>query len=91
MTGLTPAVLAFKTLTLLLGALVTLLAWRAYRATGSPALRSLAAGFALVTAGSLLAGALDQVLAVAPAQALLAESALTALGFAVVVHSLYVD
>lgn len=82
-------VVVLKTVTLLLGGLITLLAARAYLRTGAAALRLLAVGFGLVTLGSLLAGGLDQVLAVGRDDALLVESALTALGFGVIVRSLY--
>ncbi|MFC3477903.1 DUF7521 family protein [Halobacterium litoreum] len=84
-------VVALKTVTLLLGGLVTYFASKAWRRTGSPALRSLAIGFGFVTLGSLLAGVADQVLAMDRTFATLTESALTAVGFAVIVYSLYAD
>lgn len=80
-----------KTVTLCLGGLITFYAYRAYRRTGSPALRALAVGFGAITLGAILAGAIDQLLAVDRALALLVESALTAVGFAVILYSLYVD
>ncbi|MCG1004526.1 MULTISPECIES: hypothetical protein [Halobacterium] len=82
---------ALKTITLALGGAVTYFALKAWKRTGSPALRSLAIGFGFVTLGSLLAGLADQVLAVERTLAVLTESALTAVGFAVIVYSLYVD
>jgi len=84
-------VVALKTVTLLLGGLVTYFASKAWRRTGSPALRSLAIGFGIVTLGSLLAGVADQVLAMDRTFATLTESALTAVGFAVIVYSLYAE
>lgn len=84
-------VVALKTITLVLGGAVTYFALKAWKRTGSPALRSLAIGFGCVTLGSLLAGIADQVLAVDRTLAVLTESALTAVGFAVIVYSLYVD
>ncbi len=84
-------VVALKTITLALGGAVTYFALKAWKRTGSPALRSLAIGFGCVTLGSLLAGIADQVLAVDRTLAVLTESALTAVGFAVIVYSLYVD
>ncbi|AHG02453.1 hypothetical protein HALDL1_01510 [Halobacterium sp. DL1] len=84
-------VVALKTVTLLLGGAVTYFALKAWKRTGSPALRSLAIGFGFVTLGSLLAGVVDQLLVVDQTFAVLTESALTAVGFAVIVYSLYED
>ena len=78
-----------KTLTLVLGGLITYFAFKAYRRTGAPSLRLLTIGFGVVTIGSLLAGVLDQIVQVGFEVGLLVESALVALGFAVIVYSLY--
>jgi hypothetical protein len=83
------AVVALKTATLIAGGFVTLTAARAARRTGWTGLVYLAVGFGVVTLGSLLAGIADQVFGIAIREALLVESALTALGFAVIVYSLY--
>ncbi|MFB6073360.1 MAG: hypothetical protein ABEJ88_10400 [Halobacterium sp.] len=83
--------IALKTITLLLGGMVTYFAAKAWQRTGSPALRSLAIGFGFVTLGALLAGVADQFLGVERTFAVLTESALTAVGFAVIVYSLYAD
>ncbi|NIB98271.1 hypothetical protein [Halobacterium sp. R2-5] len=91
MIDITVVVVALKTVTLLLGGAVTYFAGKAWQRTGSPALRSLAIGFGFVTFGALLAGIADQLLAVDQTLAVLTESALTAVGFAVIVYSLYVD
>ncbi len=85
------AIIALKTLTLLLGALITYLSYKAYRRTGAPALRALALGFGFVTFGTLLAGVLDQVFSFQIQVGLLVESALVAVGFAVIVYSLYTE
>lgn len=87
----TTILVALKSVTLVLGGAVTYFALQAWRRTGSPALRSLAIGFGFVTLGSLLAGFVDQALGVDQTLAVLTESALTAVGFAVIVYSLYVD
>jgi hypothetical protein len=84
------AVVALKTATLLAGGFVTLTAARAARKTGWTGLVYLASGFGIVTLGSLLAGVADQVFGLAIHDALLVESALTAVGFAVIGYSLYV-
>lgn len=84
-------ILAFKTLTLALGGLITLLAYRSYSRTGSRALGALALGFGVITLGSFLGGAVDQLTAASFRLGLLIESALVAVGFSVVVYSLYTD
>jgi hypothetical protein len=78
-------VLGFKTVTLLLGGLITYFAAKAARKTSY-----LAFGFATVTFGSLLAGIGDQVFGLETGAALIFENALTAVGFAVIAYSLYV-
>lgn len=90
-TGVTPVVVALKTLTLLLGSAITFFAARAAQRTGARALRALALGFGIVTLGSLLAGVADVILSVPAESALTVESALTAVGFAVILYSLYVQ
>lgn len=88
---ITTLVVVLKTITLVLGGLITYFAYKAYRRTGSPALRALAVGFAVVTLGAFLAGIADQGVGVNRDLVLVIESALTALGFAVITYSLYVD
>ena len=85
------AIIALKTLTLLLGALITYLSYKAYRRTGTPALRALSIGFGFVTLGTLLAGVLDQLLQFGIQVGRLVESALVAVGFAVIIYSLYTE
>jgi hypothetical protein len=97
MTHVTTGVVIAKALTLVLGGLVTYFSYSAYSRTGSPALRSLAIGFGVVTLGSLFAGVLDQVLPLVYVDmdnfmfGVLVESWLTAIGFGVIVYSLYAD
>lgn len=81
---------ALKTITLLLGGLITYFGYRAYRRTGARSLRALTVGFAFVTVGSLLAGVADVVFATPLEVGLLIESSLIAIGFGVIVYSLYV-
>ena len=89
-TTITPLVVVLKTVTLLLGGLVTYFAATAAAKTSTRSLRWLAVGFGTVTAGSLSAGIADQLLGVDTGTALVAESALTAVGFAILTYSLYV-
>jgi len=91
MAEITPFLVALKTLSLVLGATITFFAYRAYRRTGAAALGALSLGFAVVTVGALTAGALERLFAVEPTIALTLDSALTALGFAIIVYSLYVE
>lgn len=87
--GIPLIVVAFKTVTLVLGGLITYLAAKAARRTGAPGLRYLALGFGIVTFGSLVAGTVNQLLAMDAQTALVAESGLTMLGFCVIAYSLY--
>jgi hypothetical protein len=82
-------IVVLKTITLLLGALITYLAYKAYTRTGSRSLQYLSLGFAIVTFGSLLAGLVDQVLEFGFRLGQIVETALLAVGFAVIVLSLY--
>jgi len=91
MTHITTVVIALKTLTLALGGLITFFAFKAYRRTGSPALRALTIGFGIVTLGALLAGVADQALHLRRSTVLVIESALSAVGFAAIAYSLYAD
>nr|WP_282594111.1 hypothetical protein [Halorientalis brevis] len=78
-----------------LGGLIAFFSFKAYRRTGAKPLQLLAVGFTLVTLGSLIAGALDLAgtANIGPVidrgYAIVVEAALTALGFAVIVYSLY--
>lgn len=85
----TTLIIAFKTVSLLLGLFITYLAFKAYRRTGNRSLGALSLGFGIVTLGTLLAGVADQVVKTAFLTGLLIESALLAIGFAVIVYSLY--
>jgi hypothetical protein len=91
MVHVTSTVVALKTVTLVLGGLITYFAFKAYRRTGAPPLRALALGFGTVTLGSLLAGVVDRLLETAGTTALVVESALTAIGFAIILYSLYAE
>lgn len=83
------AVIAAKTVILLLGGAITLVAYRAYRRTGAESLRMLALGFGTVTFGAILGGVVHQVLEVSLEVGLLLDSVLTAIGFGIIVLSLY--
>lgn len=91
MSQMTTLVVALKTVTLVLGGLITYFAYMAYRRTRAAPLRSLAIGFGFVTLGSFIAGAVDQFVDMPLGTALMVESLLTAIGFGVVLYSLYHD
>jgi len=80
-----------KAATLVFGTLLTSLSWRAYRRTGAPALRALAAGIGLVTVGAIVGGALHQFVAIRLIVAVSVQSVFTATGFAVLTYSLYAE
>ncbi|MFC6756784.1 MULTISPECIES: DUF7521 family protein [Haloarcula] len=87
---ISPIVIGLKTVTLLLGGLITYFAAKAAMKTGSRALRYLAVGFGTITFGSLLAGLADQLFAFSTVMSLIFENAVTAAGFTIIAYSLYV-
>lgn len=54
------AIMMANTITLVIGSVVTFLAYRAHRRTGSKALRALSFGLGCITFGTLLGGILHQ-------------------------------
>lgn len=58
----TTVLVALKTITLLLGGLITYFSYKAYTRSGARPLWYLAVGFGIVTLGTLLAGMIDQLL-----------------------------
>ncbi|MFP4632451.1 MAG: DUF7521 family protein [Halobacteriota archaeon] len=91
MASVAVGVVAVKTLILVLGGLVTLMTYRAYRRTGFQPLRSLCIGFAFVTLGALLGGAVHNLTEFDIVTGVLVESALVAVGFAVITYSMYFE
>jgi drug/metabolite transporter (DMT)-like permease len=85
----TSLIIGFKTLALVLGGLITYLAFKAYRKTGARSLGALSLGFGIITAGTFLAGVVNQVFGASFQTSQLIESALIAVGFLVIVYSLY--
>lgn len=83
--------IAMKAATLTFGAIITYLAFRAYRRTRSTALRALAAGIGLVTCGAFLGGVLHQFVDVSLGVSAIVQSVFTATGFAVLTYSLYTE
>jgi len=89
MSEITGLVVVLKSLTAVLGGLVTYFAFRAYQRTGARALRTLAIGFAIITLGTLLGGAIDQLSMMTRQWALVTESSMAVVGFGVILYSLY--
>ena len=91
MTWTGTAIVVVKTVILLLGAGITYIAYKAHRRTESPSLRALAVGFGVITIGALLAGIAHQLLGVSLRIGILINSILTAVGFTIVIYSLYIE
>ena len=91
MTELTTFIVGLKTITLVLGGLITYYAYKAYRRTKAAPLQYLALGFAIITIGSMIAGIFDLVLDLPRSVAISTESGLTVIGFAVIIFSLYAE
>ncbi len=84
-------IIAAKTAILLLGGSITYYALRAFGRTGDPSLRALAIGFGVVTVGAAVGGVSHQIIGADLAVGIAIDSLLTAVCFAVIVYSLYVE
>lgn len=91
MTWVGTAIVAVKTVILLLGGGITYIAYKAYRRTGAPSLRVLGIGFGVITFGALFAGVMNQLLSVSLEMGVLINSVLVAIGFAIIMYSLYLE
>jgi len=89
--GLTLVVVVTKAVTLTFGTILTWLSVRAFRRTGAPALRALAVGIGLVTAGAFLGGAVHQVAGLELLVGIAVQGVFTAAGFTVLTYSLYAE
>jgi heme/copper-type cytochrome/quinol oxidase subunit 3 len=85
------AIIVIKTAILILGSGIAYIAYKAHRRTESPSLRALAFGFGVITVGALLAGIAHQLLGVGLRTGILINSVLTALGFVIIIYSLYIE
>lgn len=81
---------AANTATVLTGGAVALLAYRAFRRTGSAALRAVTVGFGAIVVGSVLGGAIH-LLGGAVALGVVLQSTVTAVGFGILLYSLYTE
>ncbi|WP_128477550.1 DUF7521 family protein [Halorussus pelagicus] len=78
-----------KIAALLLGSIVTLLAYRAYQRTKIDGLQYFAVGLLVITVGTFLVGILHHVFGVPSVQGMLFESVIACLGFLVMIYGLY--
>lgn len=81
---------AANTATVLTGGAVALLASRAFRRTGSAALRAFIVGFGTIDSGSVLGGGVH-LLGGAVALRVVLQSTVTAVGFGLLLYSLYTE
>lgn len=84
------AIAVVKTLILVVGGLVTYLAFRAYMRTTERSLGLLAGGFGLIVVGVLLAGFTFEMLNVAFSVGILVESLFVLAGLSIIAYSLRV-
>lgn len=87
----TLAIVAVKACILVVGAGITVVAYRAYGETKEDSLRALSIGFGVVTLGALLAGLLHKLFGVSLLKGVLLNSVLTAIGFSIIGYSLYIQ
>ncbi len=78
-----------KILLVLLGGVVVWLSGRAWRRNQSSAMLFLAVGFALITAGSVVAGVLFEFLGYGLVEVSITESVVQLLGFGMIIYSIY--
>lgn len=80
-----------KSITLVLGCLITYFAFRAYSVTRAKPIGALSLGFGLITVGVVLAGVANELWPAVADELLFVEALVTASGFAVILYSLYTD
>lgn len=80
---------AAKVVALFLGAFIIYLAYRGYRRNRSRPLLYVAVGFALITAGTIVEGVLYVMLGSVLLAAIAAGTAVTVLGFIMILYSIY--
>jgi len=85
------AIAVVKSVILLLGGGITVIAYRAYQRTGDPSLGVLGLGFGVITLGALISGAANQFFAVSLETGVLANSIFLAVGLAIIMYSLYMQ
>lgn len=89
MSGIMVAVIVVKSVITVLGASISLIAFRAFRRTKDPSLKLLSTGFGIITLGALLSGALNQIYVTSLEVGVLMNSIFVAIGFGIIMYSLY--
>lgn len=84
----TIGLIVVKTLMVVMGGTITYFAYKAFRRTQSRSLGFLAAGFALVTTGSALAGFAFEILGVWLGLGVFVEGLFVLVGFSLIAYSL---
>lgn len=87
----TMAIVVVKGYILVVGAGIALIAYRAHKETNEDSLRALSVGFGVVTLGALLAGVLHKLFGLSLTNGVLLNSVLTAIGFSIIIYSLYLE
>ena len=78
-----------KIAALVLGGVVSLMAYRAYHRTRIPGLQYFAVGLAVITLGTFLAGVFHHLGGASVASGMLLESVIICLGFGIMIVGLY--
>lgn len=84
-----PLLVGAKTLVLVLGSIVAVLAYRAYRRTKIEGLRYFAIGLLIITVGTVLVGAIHHFAGVSVMMGVLLETLFISVGFIVMIYALY--
>lgn len=84
-----PLIVVAKLVVLVLGGVISFLAYRAFRRTRVHALKLFTIGFGIITVGGIIGGGIDQLAGFGLMVGIFVQSSLTALGFAVLAYSLY--
>jgi hypothetical protein len=91
MNQITTLVIAVEAVVLALGGVITHLAYRASKRTGSVALRRFAVGFGVITLGALFGGGVHQLVGADLLLGVLVQNAFTAVGLGMLAYSLYAE
>jgi uncharacterized membrane protein len=86
---LTSLLVAVKIIVLVLGSIVALLAYRAYRRTQIAGLQYFAVGLSVITLGTFLVGFFHHIVGISLTAGLLMESLIICAGFIVMIFGLY--
>ncbi|MFB6219801.1 MAG: hypothetical protein ABEH90_00040 [Halolamina sp.] len=83
--------ITIKSIILVLGGSVTVIAFRAYRRTAAEPLKILGVGFGVITVGALITGVANQFYSLPLDIGVLVNSTFVAAGLAIILYSLYIQ